>query len=121
MTAFRSIRDISPLELAPGLSARPVVGERTTMAVVDLEPNAVAPEHHHENEQLGFVIAGALTFKVGSEERELRAGDTYTIPSNVTHGGVAGPDGATVCDVFVPIRVEWTQLKRKEPSRPNWP
>jgi quercetin dioxygenase-like cupin family protein len=121
MTAFQPVRDISPIELAPGLAARAVVGDRMTLAVVDLEPNAIAPEHHHENEQLGFIIAGTLTFKVGAEERVLHAGDTYTIPSNVTHGGVAGPDGATVCDVFAPIRAEWAQLKRKDPTRPNWP
>ena len=121
MTAFRSIRDIAPLELAPGRAARAFAGERMTVAVVDLEPNAVAPEHHHENEQIGFVISGSLKFKVGEEERDLRAGDTYTIASNVTHRGVAGPDGATVCDVFVPIRAEWAQLKPKEPTRPNWP
>lgn len=121
MSGFGSIRDISSLELAPGVTARAVVGKRMTMAVVDLEPNAVAPEHHHENEQLGFVIAGTITFKIGDEKRELRAGDTYTIPSNVTHGGVAGPDGATVCDVFAPVRAEWLQLKPNKPSRPNWP
>ena len=121
MSAFRPIRDIPALELAPGLAARAVFGERMTMAVVDLEPNAIAPEHHHENEQLGFVIAGTLNFRVGGAEQLLRAGDTYTIPSNVTHGGVAGPEGATVCDVFAPVRAEWAQLTRAEPSRPNWP
>ncbi len=121
MSAFRSIRDISPQEVAPGLAARAVVGERMTMAVVELGPNAVAPQHHHENEQLGFVIAGTLTFRVGDEERELRAGDTYAIPSHVPHGGVAGPDGCTVADVFAPVRADWEKLERGEPSKPSWP
>jgi quercetin dioxygenase-like cupin family protein len=121
MSAFGPIRDITPLQLAPGLAARAVVGKRMTLAIVDLEPNAVAPEHHHENEQLGFVIAGTFNFKVGGEERLLRAGDTYTIASNVSHGGVAGPDGATVCDVFAPVRADWAALKRMDPTAGRWP
>jgi quercetin dioxygenase-like cupin family protein len=121
MSAFHSVRDISPRELAPGVIARPVVGNRMTMAVVDLEPNAVSPEHHHENEQLGFVITGSMTFRIGDEEREIRAGDTYAIPSHVPHRAVAGPDGCTVADVFAPVRAEWEQLERKAPSKPNWP
>jgi quercetin dioxygenase-like cupin family protein len=121
MSAFRPVRDISPQKLAPGLAARAVVGDRMTMAMVDLEPNAVAAQHHHENEQLGFVIAGTMWLKVGDEERELRAGDTYAIPSHIPHGGTAGPEGCTVCDVFAPVRADWQDLPREEPSRPRWP
>jgi len=121
MSAFRPLRDIAPQELAPGLAARAVVGERMTMAVVDLEPNAVAPRHQHENEQLGFVISGTMTFRIGDEERELHAGDTYAIPSNVLHGGLAGPHGCTVTDVFAPVRADWEKLDRKEPRKPSWP
>jgi quercetin dioxygenase-like cupin family protein len=121
MTAFRSVRDISTRELAPGVTARAVVGERMTMALVDLEPNAVSPEHHHENEQLGFIVAGSMTFRIGGEERELRAGDTYSIPSHVAHTAVAGPTGCTAADVFAPVRAEWEKLEQKKPSPPNWP
>jgi quercetin dioxygenase-like cupin family protein len=92
-----------------------------TMAVVDLAPDAVLPEHHHENEQLGFVIAGALTMRIGTEKRELQPGDTYAIPSHVPHDAVAGPDGATVADVFAPVRADWAELKRTEPNAGSWP
>jgi quercetin dioxygenase-like cupin family protein len=91
------------------------------MAVVDLEPNVALPEHHHENEQLGFVIAGIITMRIGSEKRELKAGDTYSIPSHVPHDAVAGAEGCTVADVFAPIRADWNDLKRGEPSAGRWP
>ena len=118
---FESLRNIRPHALREGITARAVEGERMTMAVVDLAPDAVLPEHHHENEQLGFVIAGALTMTIGAEKRELHAGDTYAIPSHVPHDAVAGPEGATVADVFAPVRADWAELKRTEPANPNWP
>jgi len=118
---FESLRDIRPHVLREGITARAVEGERMTMAVVDLVPNLVMPAHHHENEQLGFVIAGGMVMRIGNEERELRPGDTYSIPSNVSHDVVAGPDGATVVDVFAPVRADWREMKRLDPHAPRWP
>jgi quercetin dioxygenase-like cupin family protein len=118
---FESLRNIRPHRLTEGIMARAVEGERVTMAVVQLDPNAVSPAHHHENEQLGFVIAGSIVMRIGTEERELQPGDTYNIPSHVSHDAVAGPDGATVVDVFVPIREDWKKLDRLDPATPHWP
>ncbi len=118
---FEAIRDIRPHMLVEGIIARAVEGERVTFAVVELDPNAVSPSHHHENEQLGFVIAGSIVMRIGTDERELNPGDTYNIPSHVSHDAVAGPDGATVVDVFVPVREDWKKLRRAEPTNPRWP
>jgi quercetin dioxygenase-like cupin family protein len=118
---FESLRNISPHRLTDGILARAVEGERVTMAVVQLDPNAISPAHHHENEQLGFVIAGSIVMRIGTQERELNAGDTYNIPSDVSHDAVAGPDGATVVDVFVPVREDWKKLDRLDAAEPNWP
>ena len=118
---FESLRHISPHLLADGVVARAVEGERLTLAVVELDPNAVSPMHHHENEQLGFVIAGSMVMRIGTEERELGSGDTYNIPSHVSHDAVAGPDGATVVDVFAPVRADWREKNRMKPSSPRWP
>ena len=54
-----------------------------TLASVDLGPNVRVPEHHHENEQLGIVIQGSVTFTIGAESRVLGPGETYVIPSHV--------------------------------------
>lgn len=121
MKAFEAIRDVRPHLLRDGITARAVEGERITMAVVDLDPNAHLPEHHHENEQLGFVIKGTLDFRIGSEKRVLRAGDMYVIPSHVPHEAVAGAEGATVADAFAPVRADWAEMKRAEPSPGHWP
>ena len=118
---FESLCDISPHALREGIRARTVEGERVSMAVVELDPGAVSPEHHHENEQLGFVITGIITMTIGGEKRELHPGDTYTIPSDVPHEAVAGQDGCTVVDVFVPVRADWKKLDRLAPAKPDWP
>ena len=107
--------------IGDGITARAVNGERMTMAVIDLEPNVALPEHHHENEQLGFVIEGVITMRIGSEKQELKAGDTYSIPSNVPHDALAGPEGCVVADVFAPIRSDWANLTVGEPAAGRWP
>jgi quercetin dioxygenase-like cupin family protein len=118
---FEPLRNIRPHKLRDGITARAVEGERITMAVVELEANIAMPEHHHENEQLGFVIAGNLTMWIGEESSELHPGDTYAIPSDVPHHVVVGPEGCTVVDVFAPVREDWKKLERLEATRPNWP
>jgi quercetin dioxygenase-like cupin family protein len=100
---------------------RLVSGERLTLAVVELDPNAVVAEHAHVNEQLGLLLHGSMAFRVGDEERELGPGDTWTIPSNTPHSAVAGPEGAVVIDVFAPPRDDWAGLGPLEQRPPRWP
>jgi quercetin dioxygenase-like cupin family protein len=121
VTTFQALPQLRPVVLAEGVHARAVNGERMTLAVVDLEPNAVVSEHRHENEQLGFVIKGSITMRIGDEVLELHAGDTYTIPSDVEHGAAAGPEGATITDVFAPIRADWRDKEHLDPTPGDWP
>ena len=118
---FSPLAELRPYLIRAGMTARAVNGERMTMAVIDIVPNAVAEEHHHENEQLGFVIRGMMSMNIAGEKRDLHPGDTYTIPSNAPHDAKAGPDGATVLDVFAPGRSDWEKLPRGEPSPGDWP
>ena len=119
--SFDSLADLRPYAIWDGVTARVVNGDRMTLASVDLGPDVAVPEHHHENEQLGFVLRGSLKFTIAGETRELRPGDTYVIPSHVLHHVVAGPEGCTVVDVFAPIRADWEKLPRPDPFPPDWP
>lgn len=107
MPAFDELEAIPRQELFPGIGARAVHGERLTLASVELEPGATVAEHSHEHEQLGMVLRGRLTLRVGDEERVLGPGGTWRIAPNVVHSGYAGPDGAEVIDVFSPPRDDW--------------
>jgi quercetin dioxygenase-like cupin family protein len=121
MGVYDHFNALRPYRIWEGATARALHGEQLTMAVVDLEPGVAVPEHRHPNEQLGFVVEGAVTMTVGGDSRELRRGETYVIASNVPHAAVAGPEGATVVDIFNPPRADWEQLERLEPSPGAWP
>lgn len=101
--------------------ARRVQGERITLAVVELAPNAVVPEHRHDAEQIGMVITGEMRFSVDGETRTLGPGGTWRITSNRPHQVTAGPDGAVVIDVFTPPRADWDGLPIVEGAVPRWP
>ena len=121
VSTFDHVDSIEPRQVWEAIVARSVHGARLTMAVVELDPGAVAAEHSHDNEQLGLVLQGTLDFRIGDESRELGPGSTYLIPSNTPHMATAGPGGAVVMDVFAPVRAEWQALEPLAPRPPRWP
>ena len=121
MSAFQDLAAIPAQQLSPGYLARAVHGSRVTFAVVEIEPHAELPEHSHENEQLGIVLRGSVIFRVGTEERTLEPGGTWSIPPDTPHFVRGGADGAVVLDLFAPTREEWRQLAATAPAPPNWP
>jgi quercetin dioxygenase-like cupin family protein len=101
--------------------ARRIEGERITLALVELAPDAIVPGHRHENEQLGMVITGSVTFTIGDETRELGPGGTWSIPSDTPHQVSVGPGGAVVIDIFAPTRRDWDALPSQPARPPVWP
>jgi quercetin dioxygenase-like cupin family protein len=121
MEPFVDLAEIRPQAIWEGLLARAVHGGRITLAVVEVDPNAELPEHAHENEQLGIVIRGSLTLRVGGDERVLGAGGSYVIPSHTPHSGRGGAEGAVVVDVFTPVRDDWRAIAAQEKRPSRWP
>src|SRR3954447_604017 len=103
------------------VKARRIEGERITLAVVELARDSVVPGHQHENEQLGLVIAGSVTFTIGEETRELGPGGTWRIPSNVHHRVTTGPEGAVVTAIAAPPRPDWAAVRAHADIPPVWP
>ena len=101
--------------------ARRVEGDRITVAVVELAPNAVVPEHRHDNEQMGLCIEGSGTFTIDGETREIRPGSTWRILGGLPHDLVVGPEGAVVVDVFTPTRRDWDDREIVPDAVPLWP
>jgi quercetin dioxygenase-like cupin family protein len=117
---LRTLAEITPIRVFEGVVARRVEGARLTLAIVELDPNAVVPEHVHDSEQNGLVIAGEMRFRIGEEERLLGPGGTWRIRGGVPHSAQAGPDGAVVIDVFSPIRDDWADREQLD-RPPRWP
>ena len=93
----------------PLLDRRLVTGERIMLAHVYLKKGCVVPRHSHENEQLTYVLEGALHFWLGEDESEevvVRAGEVLTIPSHLPHKALALEDTLDV-DIFSPPREDW--------------
>jgi quercetin dioxygenase-like cupin family protein len=100
--------------------ARKVEGEQLTLAIVELAPGALVPEHRHHQEQIGLCITGSITFTIDGESRTLGPGGTWRILGDRPHEAVAGPEGAVVIDAFAPIRDDWTFPPRGL-RPPVWP
>ena len=121
MSAFEQLAALAPLGIWDGVIARAVDGERLTLAVVELDPGAAVPEHSHDNEQLGIVLEGSMTLRIGDETRDLGPGDAYRIDSHSPHEARAGSEGAVVIDVFAPSRSDWDAVERLDPRPTRWP
>jgi len=91
------------------LDRRLITGTRMMLAHVYLKQGCVVPRHQHENEQLTYILQGALRFWIGEDEQQvldLHAGEVLVIPSWVWHKAEALEDTLDV-DVFDPPRQDW--------------
>src|SRR5580693_2382653 len=114
--------DSVPLEVMSEVISRKVIsGQKAMVAQVFLKKDAVVPEHHHESEQITYILEGALKFELEGREVVVRKGEVLTIPSNVPHRAVALEDTVDL-DIFSPIRTDWLSkndayLRRGERER----
>lgn len=95
-------------ELNERLSRRLITGDQLMLAHVYLKKGCVVPKHSHANEQLTYILEGALRFQVGDDGEEIvvRAGEVLHLPGNVPHEALALEDTLDV-DVFYPPREDW--------------
>ena len=96
-------------ELAPGITTRVFPGDQAMLSIVRLEPNAVGTLHHHPEEQWGVLLEGSAVRVQGEQEYEVSTGDFWRTPGDVPHTIRAGPEGATILDVFSPPRAAYTK------------
>jgi len=93
--------------LNPLFSRQLVYGERAMLARIVLQKGAVVPEHSHENEQITYVVEGALRFTLGDGRViTVGAGEVLVIPSNLPHSAIAVEDTLDL-DIFAPPRADW--------------
>ena len=110
-TTARFVRwdDMPREKLNDLLERRLVTGERIMLAHVYLKKGCLVPRHFHENEQLTYILEGALRFWIGEDEKDervVRAGEVLVLPSNLPHKALALEDSLSV-DVFCPPRQDW--------------
>ena len=99
-------KNVEREQLNPLIGREMVVGGRIMLARVLLKKGAHVPMHHRHNEQLTYILEGALKFAIDGREIVVRAGEVLCIPSNVRHEAWALEDTLDL-DVFDPPREDW--------------
>jgi quercetin dioxygenase-like cupin family protein len=92
--------------LNPLLGRHFVVGQNVMLARVLLKKGCMVPEHSHHNEQITYVLEGALKFGIDGKEIVVNAGEVLTIPPNMPHWAEALADTVDL-DIFHPPRADW--------------
>ncbi len=95
--------------LSEKLERRMITGDRMMLTHVYLKKGCVVPRHQHHNEQITYVLEGALRFTLGADGEQkvdVRAGEVLHIPSNLPHSAEALEDCLDV-DIFDPPRQDW--------------
>src|SRR5579871_4110124 len=96
-----------PLEdLNPLFQRQFVVGQEIMLARVLLKKGCIVPLHSHYNEQLTYIVEGALKFWIDGKEIVVHAGEVLCIPANMPHKAEAMEDTVDL-DVFTPPRADW--------------
>jgi len=107
--SFYRWNDMKKERVSDMLERRLITGDRMMLAHVYLKKGCIVPKHSHENEQLTYILEGALKFWIGEDQKQeltVRAGEVLAIPSNVPHKAEALEDTLDV-DVFSPPRQDW--------------
>ena len=99
-------KDVELERLNPTIERQMVVGDQIMVARVLLAKGAHVPLHSHVNEQVTYILDGALKFAIDGKEIVVRAGEVLTIPSNMPHEAWAVEDTVDL-DVFTPPRADW--------------
>ena len=106
---FHRWSDLPRETVTPLLDRKIITGDQMMIAQVFLQKGAIVPRHHHHNEQITYILEGALRFWIGEDENaviDVHAGELLTIPSNVPHKAEALEDTLDL-DVFNPPREDW--------------
>ena len=100
------LREMPTEHLNPLLDRQFVAGEKSMLARLVLRKGCVVPLHSHENEQITYILEGALKFSLQGKDIVVRAGEILVIPGTVPHSAEALEDTVDL-DVFCPPRADW--------------
>ena len=99
-------QDVELEKLNPLLDRQLVVGKNVMVARVLLKKGCIVPLHSHANEQVTYILEGALKFWIDGKEIVVHAGEVLCIPSNMPHKAEAVEDTVDL-DIFNPPREDW--------------
>jgi quercetin dioxygenase-like cupin family protein len=103
---YLSWNEVELETMHPLLQRQLVVGDQVMLARVLLKKGCIVPLHSHQNEQLSYILEGALKFWIDGKEIVVHAGEVLTIPPHMPHKAEALEDTVDL-DIFHPPRADW--------------
>jgi quercetin dioxygenase-like cupin family protein len=107
--SHHNLADLPAKALGENITQRIINGKDLTLSLLTLKSGASVARHCHPNEQLTYIMQGALVFRVGEaleHEFTVKAGEILHIPANVPHCAHALEDTLDL-DIFSPQRTDW--------------
>jgi quercetin dioxygenase-like cupin family protein len=98
--------DIEVESLNETIGRQMIVGTNVMVARVLLKKGAKVPLHSHHNEQITYVLEGALHFFIDGREITVSGGEVLCIPPHMPHEAIALEDTVDL-DIFNPPRQDW--------------
>jgi len=99
-------KDVEIERLNPLLDRQLVVGDQIMVSRILLKKGCIVPLHSHVNEQVSYILEGALKFWIDGKEIVVHAGELLCIPSSMPHNAEAMEDTVDL-DIFYPPRQDW--------------
>lgn len=100
---FQSWEGREELSLFPHVSLQSFGGDQVLLCRVRYAPGAEVPAHSHEHtEQLMWMLEGSLEMTVGSESREISAGDVVAVNRGVEHS-LRSEGGCAFLEALSPV------------------
>jgi quercetin dioxygenase-like cupin family protein len=106
MPEVKSWETLETEKLSDQITRQMIYGEEAMLARIVLKRGAIVPRHSHVNEQITWILSGALKLIFDDGEKILRGGQMLLIPPNLPHAAEAVEDTVDI-DVFAPPREDW--------------
>lgn len=104
---FTYNREVSAVSAGAGVQRKVLShSENLMVCEITLEGGSAIASHAHPHEQITYIISGSCRYTVGTETREVGAGDSVLIPGNVPHS-IEVLETMKVIDAFSPARKDF--------------
>jgi unsaturated pyranuronate lyase len=113
VTGFGALKSLPEERITDKMSRRMMSGKQGMIVWWSAKAGAHAAAHNHPHEQLVWMLKGRMEFRIGSERREMVAGDVAVVPGGIEHEAWF-TDDTEVVDVFSPPREDF--LKGGRPA-----
>jgi quercetin dioxygenase-like cupin family protein len=106
ITGFDKLASVPEEQITEKIGRRVISGKQGMMVYWRMKAGAHAAAHQHPQEQIVWVIKGAISLRVGTEERTIKPGDVAVILGGVEHEAFF-PEDTEVIDFFAPVREDF--------------